>query len=164
MDTLDFIFNVQTIVSALIGGIVGAIALYVFLRFIYRKEIRLFKNARRPIMIFKCEGMDMEVETQMLRDIGFFNVEEQPCSNFQMADRITDHGLVIVAYAEGIQHFDDILSRVQAAKVPLIVYTKTTVPNEVIAKIRGYSWCLLCQYPLRLVNDVFGILYTFPHG
>ncbi len=163
MDILNFIFNIQTLISALIGGAVGAIALYTILRFIYSKEIRLFRNAKRPIMIFKCEGMDMEIETQMLRDISFFNVEEQPCSNFQMADRITDHGLVIVAYGEGMQHFDEILKRVQAAKVPLVVYSKMTVPPDVVAKIRGYSWCLLCQYPLRLVNDVFGILYTFPH-
>lgn len=164
MDVLNFIFNGQTFISALIGGVTGAAALYGILRFIYRKEIRLFNNAKRPIMIFKCDGMNMEIETQMLRDIGFFNVNEQPCSNFQMADRITDHGLVIVAYAEGNHHFDEILSRVRTAKVPLIVYSKTRIPDDVTEKIRGYSWCLLCQYPLRLVNDVFGILYTFPHG
>lgn len=79
MDALNLIFNAQTLISALIGGMTGAAALYGILRFIYRKEIRLFNNAKRPIMIFKCDGMNMEIETQMLRDIGFFNINEQPC-------------------------------------------------------------------------------------
>lgn len=164
METFNNIMNVYTIIDIAIGAIIGGIALYLALRFFYRKEYRMFKNAKRPIMIFKCAGVDMEVETRLLRDIGYFRIDEEPCSNYQMADRITDHGLVIVAYGQGIQNFDEILNRVQNAKVPLIVYSKDRIPDEVTAKIRGYSWCLLCQYPLRLVNDVFGILYTFPHG
>ena len=164
METIDNVLMWYSIISPVIAAIVTGVGLHFAWMFFYRKEHRMLNNAKRPIMIFKCDGMDMEVETRLLRDIGYFRIDEEPCSNYQMADRITDHGLVIVAYGPGIQNFDEILSRVRDAKVPLIVYAKDRIPDEVTAKIRSYSWCLLCQYPLRLVNDVFGVLYTFPHG
>jgi len=131
------------------------------LRFWYRKEIRLCKNARRPIMIFKSEDSDMEVETKLLRDVGLFHVDEEPTDKHQMTDRLSGYGLVIIGYSKKMKDFDTIFSAVKAAHIPVIVYGD--LPDELAQDLRKYSWHCMCRTPLRLVNDVLGILSTFPH-
>jgi len=136
---------------------------YAFLRFFFRKEIRLFNNRSRPIMIFKSSGEDMEVETKLLRDSKLFNIPEDPTDKHQNIDRIKDHSLIIIGYSAGMTNFDDIFTGAKSAGIPTIVYSKDKIPDAIFKKLRNYSWYSTCQVPLRLVNDVFTILSTFPN-
>ena len=60
-------------------------------------------------------------------------------------------------------NFDDIFNGAKNAGVPAIVYSKNEIPKNVFDSLRNYSWYSTCQVPLRLVNDVFTILSTFPN-
>src|SRR5688572_8921494 len=62
----------------IIGGVV-----YGFIRFLIWKEIRLFFNRKRPIMIFKSHEQSMEIETKLLRDTGLFTIREEPVEHHQ---------------------------------------------------------------------------------
>jgi hypothetical protein len=144
--------------------IIGAVVATVFLWWFFKKEIRLFRNRRRPIMIFYAKGsaLNMGMETKTLRASGFFNIPEDPTDNFQECHRIEDHGLVIVGYSKGMQGLRDILDCVKAKRIPLIVYTKDMLDPADKSLLETYPWYSLCNVPLRLVSDTFIILSTFP--
>ncbi len=142
--------------------ILGALVCLAFLKFFFRKEIRLFNNRSRPIMIFKSASQDMEIETKLLRDSRLFNIPEDPTDKHQNIDRIKDHSLIIIGYSEDMTNFDDIFNGAKNAGIPVIVYSKNKIPDGVFNKLRDYSWYSTCQVPLRLINDVFTILSTFP--
>lgn len=142
--------------------IFGAVTCIAFLSFFFRKELRLFKNRRRPIMIFKSPGEDMENETKLLKDSKLFNIPEEPTDKHQNIDRIKDHSLIIIGYSDGMANFDNIFNGAKNSAVPVIVYSKNRIPDEIFNELRNYSWYSTCQVPLRLINDVFTILSTFP--
>lgn len=113
-------------------------------------------------MIFKSEDADMEIETKLLKDSGLFNIPEEPTDKHQDIDRIKDHSLVIIGYSENMEHLNEILNGVKAEHIPLIVYSTHNIPEEQFQALRNYSFYSTCQVPLRLLNDAFTILATFP--
>ncbi|MBI2470381.1 MAG: hypothetical protein HYV59_03960 [Planctomycetes bacterium] len=125
----------------------------------------MFKNRKRPIMIFKSQDQSMELETKLLRDSKFFNVPEDPTDNPRNTDRIKNHGLIIVGYSKGMDGFQNILSAAKSKQIPIIIYAAPKAIDEKdLEEICKYSYNSMCNTPLRLVNDVFTILSTFPHG
>lgn len=155
--------DIYSLVAFAVYFILGVLVCLAFLRFFFRKEIRLFNNRRRPIMIFKSTGEDMEIETKLLRDSKLFNIPEDPTDKHQNIDRIKNHSLIIIGYSAGMTNFDDIFNGAKIAGVPVIVYSKDKIPDDVFNKLRNYSWYSTCQVPLRLINDVFTVLSTFPN-
>ena len=155
--------DIYSLIYFAVYFILGVLVCFAFLRFFFRKEIRLFNNRRRPIMIFKSTSEDMEVETKILRDSKLFNIPENPTDKHQNIDRIKDHSLIIIGYSTGMTNFDDIFNGAKSVGVPVIVYSKDKIPDDIFNKLRNYSWYSTCQVPLRLINDVFTILSTFPN-
>lgn len=155
--------DIYSLLAFVIYFILGALVCFAFLKFFFRKEIRLFNNRSRPIMIFKSTGQDMEIETKLLRDSKLFNIPEDPTDKHQNIDRIKNHSLIIIGYSTGMTNFDDIFNGAKSAGVPVIVYSKDKIPDDVFNKLRNYSWYSTCQVPLRLINDVFTVLSTFPN-
>ena len=117
-------------------------------------------------MIFKSKDQSMDLETKLLRDSKFFNIPEDPTDRHQNTDRIKNHGLIIVGYSPGMDGFQNILSTAKDKQIPIIIYA---APGAIDMKgddyklICSYSYHSICNVPLRLVNDVFTILSTFPH-
>lgn len=162
-------YNMLTAVDVytIIWIIISNVILYsCFLRFFFLKERRLYKNRKRPIMIFKSKDQSMELETKLLRDSKFFNIPEDPTDRHQNTDRIKNHGLIIVGYSPGMDGFKNILTTAKDKQIPIIIYA---VPGAIDTKgddyklICSYSYNCMCNFPLRLVNDVFTILSTFLH-
>jgi len=139
----------------------SVILIYAFLVFFLRKEIRLFRNLRRPIMIIFDATRDISSEVSLLRKTRFFKIEE-PTMDVRQADEIGNHSLIIVGYVPKMAGFADIVSAARNAKVPLIVYTHENMDEEDRRILMSYSWHSMCNVPLRLINDTFAILSTFP--
>ena len=135
---------------------------FAFFKFSFFKALRLFRNRQRPIMIFKSKSEDMEVETKLLRDCKLFNIPEDPTDKLQDTNRITNHCLVIIGFSPAMKDFDQIYEGVQRFGVPVIIYSKRSIPAKVLKTIKKYPWYSVCQVPLRLLNDVFTVLSTFP--
>lgn len=154
--------DVYTIIWIIISNV---ILYFCFLRFFFLKERRLYKNRKRPIMIFKSKDLSMELETKLLRDSKFFNIPEDPTDRHQNTDRIKNHGLIIVGYSPGMDGFKNILTTAKDKQIPIIIYA---APGAIGMKgddyklICSHSYNCTCNFPLRLVNDVFTILSTFP--
>jgi hypothetical protein len=160
------IYTLYTLITFLIAFVAASVACFGFLYFFFRKEIRLFKNRKRPIMIFKSAGNNMVLEVKLLRDCKFFNIPEEPTEAPQNIDRIRNHSLVIIGYSSSmdISDFEKIYNGVKNAGIPVIVYSKERIPDDVFRMLRDYSYYSTCQVPLRLLNDVFTILSTFPQN
>lgn len=160
------ISNILTAISLVATTIsfIGIIVLVIaFFRFSLWKEIRLFLNRRRPIMIFKSTDQPMEIETKILKDSGLFTINEEPAESHQNTDRIKNHGLIIVGYTKGMTGFSHILSAAKQHGIPIIVYASyESITPEDKKMISDYSYHSICGLPLRLVNDAFTILSTFP--
>lgn len=163
-DALNAFGILITVANVLLYSTIGLVVTSLFLYWFLRKEIRLFKNRRRPIKIFYSKGaaLNMRTETQTLRDSGFFNIPEDPTDDFQDCHRIEDHGLVIIGYSKGMAGLEEILNCVKAKRIPLIVYTKDMLDTADKALLETYPWYSLCNVPLRLMSDTFTILSTFP--
>ena len=117
-------------------------------------------------MIFKSKDQSMDTETKLLKDSKFFNIPEDPTDNPQNVDRIKNHGLIIVGYSKGMDGFQNILSTAKSKRIPIIIYAANNAIDKEgkdYEEIGKYSYHSICNLPLRLVNDVFTILSTFPH-
>ncbi|MHB1086220.1 MAG: hypothetical protein ACYCZ0_00545 [Minisyncoccota bacterium] len=151
-------YQIATVVAVAMAFVLGLII------FMMKKEVRLFLNRKRPIKIFYAKGgsLDMKMETKTLRESGFFKIPEDPTDDFRDCHRLTNHGLIIIGYAPGMEGLKDILDAVKAKRIPLIVYTKERLSPEDQALLETYPWYSLCNVPLRVVSDAFTILSTFP--
>jgi len=157
-----FALDLYSLIVVIIYILIAAVISILFINFSLGKELRLFNNCRRPIMIFKSSREDMEIETKLLRDTKLFNIPEEPTDKHQNIDRIKEHSLIIIGYSDGMENFSNIYDGAKRAGIPVIVYSKTEIPPNIKDLLRTYSWFSICQFPLRLLNDVFTILSTFP--
>lgn len=164
IDTLGTILTLRDFALIIVALLTLAIFTLLFTIFIFKKQIRLYKNLKRPIKIFYSKGqpLNMQVETKTLRQSGFFNIPEDPTDNYQDCHSISNHGLVIIGYTTGMQGLSDILDVVKAKRIPLIVYTKERLNENDRLLLESYPWYSLCNVPLRVISDAYTILSTFP--
>ena len=155
--------DIYSLTSLLIGVGIGFGIGVAFIVFFLKKEWRLFKNRRRPIMIFKSKDQNMGVAFNLLSDSKLFKIET-PTENYQDSVRLDKHSLVIVGYTKKMQGLKGIIDEAKNKRVPVIIYAK---PNEIDQEdmkiLETYSYRSMCNTPLRLVNDVFTILSTYPN-
>ncbi len=122
---------------------------------------RLAKNCKREIIIFSSGSEDMKIETDLLRATEFFKITKDPFPNHAL--QITANCLVIIGYSDPMENFDKILREVETRRLPVIIYSKKRLPDDITNRIKEYPLHSICQTPLRLISDVFAILSTFPN-
>ncbi|MGC9605767.1 MAG: hypothetical protein ABSF56_03400 [Minisyncoccia bacterium] len=158
---LGTISTFDGVVHVIIGLIVASAFLAAFSVFFFKKEIRLFLNRRRPIKIFMADGVNMGAEVEMLRKSKLFKIEE-PTTDHRQCDGIGNHSLIIIGYKRQMAGLSDIVNAARTAKIPVIVYAKEQLEETDKSLLNSYSWHSVCNFPLKLMNDVFTILSTFP--
>ncbi len=156
-------YEYYSTVAIILLIITNIILLISFLKFFLSKEFRLFQNVKRPIKIIRTKKNLMENEIETLKRVGFFNLSEDPFFDHKNLDMIDGHSLVILGYSRDMNNFNDVIDKLENKKIPLIVYSIDQLKTEDLAYLRNkYSWYSLCNFPLKLLNDVFTILSTFP--
>jgi len=129
----------------------------------FKKEVRLILNLSRPIMVIGSPKREMEIETRLLKDAGFFRIEN-PVNKPQNTDRLRRHSLIIVGYTSGETKIQSILATAKYKNVPVIVVAS---PGEISRKdikaINSYSFCEIANSNLRLMNLIFSILSTYKY-
>lgn len=155
--------DVYSLISLLIGIGIGLGIGMAFIVFFLKKEWGLFINRRRPIMIFKSEDQNMGIAFNLLSDSKLFKIET-PTENYQDSVRLNKHSLVIVGYTKKMQGLKNIIDEAKNRRVPVIIYAKPSeIDQEDMKILEAYSYHSICNTPLRLVNDVFTILSTYPN-
>ncbi|MEX2409903.1 MAG: hypothetical protein WD607_00790 [Candidatus Paceibacterota bacterium] len=130
---------------------------------VMKKDWRLINNLRKPIMLIGSSGKDMSLISNLIKDAGFFRVED--CSDsIQNMDRIKDHSIVIIGYTKGEIDVDKLIKQARSKSIPIIIYSK---PGEVSEKdknfIYEYSYAEIANSSLRLMNLIFSILSVYKY-
>lgn len=174
---LEKISNATTIIEIgkyVIGGLILILAVWKFLWHFIQKELRLYRNLKRPIIVIapsdnqgKIRGKEMEMEIEKLRDNKLFNVYEGT-TDYRNFDPQNDYCLVVLGYDKNMIGLDEILSKVKNLQIPLIVYTygenvMALNPDDK-SKLDSYPWTLFANFRLTLINSIFNTLATYPYG
>lgn len=158
--------------STLIG--LFFLALFGFLKFFLRKELRLYKNLQRTIFFIApsdgsgvIHGKEMNMEIERLKDSKFFNVSDR-VSDYRNFNPQDGHGLVVLGYDKNMVGLDDILTKVKNLQIPLIVYTygenALALNPADKEKFDSYPWALFANFKLTLMNSIFTTLATYSYG
>lgn len=174
INNLSSIFTLRDLMIAVIWFIILAIAVFGFLRHFFRKELRLYRNLKRPIVVItpsdqqgKIRGKEMDLEIEKLRENKFFNVPDSS-TDYKNFNPLNDYCLVVMGYDKNMVGLDEILSKIKNLQIPLIVYTygenvTALNPNDK-TKLDSYPWTLFANFRLTLINSIFNTLATYPYG
>lgn len=142
--------------------LIGKIFTFLFsIWLVCKKDFRLIQNLKRPIMVIGSSGKDMSLIVSLIRDAGFFRVEE-PSQTAQNIDRIKQHSLVVVAYTKTESETEKIINAVRTKSIPVIFYAAPSEIDRDDGKlIQEYSYAEIANSPFRLMNLIFSILSTY---
>jgi hypothetical protein len=146
-----------------------ALAAFFYIKLFYKKERRLMKNLSRPVLFYHSKGGDFTIEKSLLEASDFFKIDKASGSNTtHVVDSLsnTNCSLVIAGFdANDREHFYQVFDKAKAKRLPIIVYTfgrNAALTSDDWDKLNTYSFYSIVNAPLRLLNDAFAILSTFP--
>ncbi|MFZ2188349.1 MAG: hypothetical protein WAV73_02175 [Candidatus Moraniibacteriota bacterium] len=174
LDKISFASLLIEIIKFAIFAVVALVAGWQFSVHFFRKEHRLYKNLKRPIVIItpsdntgEIRGKEMKMEIEKLKENNLFNVSEQ-MTDYKNFNPQNDHCLVILGYDKNMIGLDDVLNKIKMLQIPLIVYTYGENTNALDlddkAKLDSYPWMIIANFKLTLINSIFNTLATYPYG
>ncbi len=182
LDNIGYLFTITALSSFLVGAIFALISVYKAISFFFKREKRISDNLQnKKIIIFappkssnnqkasRPEDMEMEIELLKKTDL-FKHLPAQIYKNtsHEKLDAIKPNTLVIVGYNKYFSEssFLEILEKAKSLSVPLIFYAyKWLDPkSKAFKELKKYPYHSMCETGLRLVNDVFTTLATYPYG
>lgn len=147
---------------ALSAGVIGTI---VVISFWLKRERRLIRNLKRPIMVFGSPENDMQFETDLLRKSKFFDIEG-PHDDLRNLQVVQDHCLLIISYSKDGDRLKSVVKKAEENNIPLVIYAKHGEINrdgEDMKMIGSYHLAEIANSPLRLMNLIFSILSIYEH-
>lgn len=178
LDKIGYFFTLRDLIILLVTFVVALAIVIRAIIFFFRRERRFFNNLKKKIIIFAPSKSsskdgekpeDMRMEMNLLKKANFFpNLPNEIFTNtsHDNLQSITKNTLVIVGYNKNFQEksFLEILKKVRNFNVPLIVYSYSRLDGKTLDEIKKYPHHSICETGLRLVNDVFTTLATYPYG
>jgi hypothetical protein len=172
----DFLGNISLttwLIQILAAALLASFLTIEYLNWRTKKDWRLFKNLKRPIMIItptdnsgkKIAGKEMEVEIEMIKKGGLFNVSDS--HHFQGLSSKTDCCLLVVGYDKEMTGLESIINKAEAMQVPIIFYTYgenvAAISEDAKAVISRYPLHLYANFKLTLLNHIFTTLSTYSY-
>jgi len=178
LKVLSDFFTIRDLIFLILGAGIIIIILIKAVWFIFRREKRFFNNLKKKIIIFAPpkstskdseKPEDMQMELDLLRKTHFFpNLPGEIFKNtsHNNLQAIKKDTLVIVGYNKTLkeEYFLKILNKAKEFNVPLILYGYNQLEGKGFDEIKKYPHHSMCETGLRLVNDVFTTLATYPYG
>ena len=115
-------------------------------------------------MVIGSSSKDMDLVITLIRDAGFFRLENA-AKTAQNLDRIKKHSIVVIAYTKGESEVGRIIEAARAKSIPVIFFAEQNEINSEDKKlIYGYSYGEIANSPFRLMNLIFSILSTYKYS
>lgn len=162
MDSKDA-FEIVKQVAPLVTGAVGGFGAY---RLASQRQQLFFKNTKRSIFVFGVGNDDSDLirAIEQLKAQGFLTIEGPHALDSGMQDYFAQKacGLVVLRYTDS-EAFWTVFDRARGAALPVLVYAPPPlrIDPDTMQRIGGYSFSAVCNFPLRLVSDVFSVISTF---
>lgn len=149
------------------------LAAAVFMRWFWRKQFRLYRNLKRPIMIItptdernaQIAGKEMNIERNTLTQNRFLKIDDT-VTDYRSFNPNNKHCIVVLGYDPEMAGLDDVLNKVKALQIPLIVYTfgeNNAIGDEHKPKFATYPLTLYANFQLTLMNHIFSTLAVYPY-
>lgn len=147
---------------------------FAFMRWFWRKQWRLHKNLKRPIMMItptgmgdeKIPGTEMELERKLLKDNGFLNIEDG-VTDYRSFSPPSNHCLVVIGYHPDMQGLDDVIMKINNLQIPVIIYTYGKNIDAISENhknlLKTYPYILYANFQLTLMNHIFCTLASYPY-
>ncbi|MEM7553519.1 MAG: hypothetical protein AAF378_05365 [Cyanobacteria bacterium P01_A01_bin.84] len=120
----------KSLTLTLISIAIGAFITYKFLFFIFKKEMKLFRNFKRKIFVFDpptkhdATGSGMEAEFYEIENNALFkSVHRKSGTNIMHTNSINSQCLVVLGIADDFNYFKAVFKRASDTKVPIVIYT-----------------------------------------
>lgn len=159
----------KSLTLTLISIAIGAFITYKFLFFIFKKEMKLFRNFKRKIFVFDppsiyaSSGMEAEFY-EIEKNALFKSVHRKSGTNMMHTNSINSQCLVVLCIADDFNYFEAIFERASDFKVPVIIYTygnNKALETKHWDLLKTYPWYSVCITPVRLISDIFTTLSTY---
>lgn len=160
------------IVAVYLGSI--AITVGLFLRWFFKKERRLYRNLKRPIMIIaptdennaRIPGKEMRMEGDLLMKNGFLKIDDT-VKDYRSFKPSNNHCLVVLGYDTKMAGLNEVLQKVNQLQLPLIVYTYgknvAAISDDHKKLFDKYPWAIYANFQLTLINHIFSTLAVYPY-
>lgn len=164
MEILDWVGRAQVLLSIII--FIAALGVYFWV--FYKKERLLTKNLSRAIILYYPTGKNFDIEEGLLKDAKLFKIDKSSDNPVHIIDSLhaKKHSLIIAGFDPSDRNnFYKVFEKAAEKSLPFIVYTfgnNQAMEGKDWKKLTNYSYYSVVNSPLRLLNDVFAILSTFP--
>jgi hypothetical protein len=171
IDAITALSLIHWVILGLVWVVSYMVAHFAFARWIFRRQWRLYRNLKRPIIILepidedghKIPSGDLKIIVNTLRRSGLFNVRLMDYREYNPSMK---HCIVVAGYIEGMAGLTDILRKIGGNQVPLIVYTYgifLSSENEDKKKIENYPYSVCANFPLTVLSHIFSNVTGFPY-
>lgn len=149
---------------AIPAALLALLSTWAWFRWWLKREIRLVKNLKRPILVLGTAEQPLDHEVELLKRTELFPHIEGPNKDPRGADLLNGKRLVILGYSPD-EHFREAYRAAKSREIPVLIFAE---PDQIkresgdMELIRSYSHHCLCNTPLRLVSDVFAVMSTYP--
>jgi len=161
------VFDTYSYLTLFICFILGAITLYSFVYFFFRKEIRLFKNLKRKIYLLRTGAGDLQTERELFLANGLFDVYTNVIDlkeGVKLLQTLKSYSVFVIGYSKGYPFYKEILDHSVPKKIPVIVIAK---PGEIIPEhmtiFQKYVYFEMCNTSARLLTTVFNLSLITPY-
>lgn len=171
LSTLSLLHWLILVTVYVVSVAAGAV---LFLKWFLKKERRLYRNLKRPIMIItptdksngQIPGKEMFVERDLLTRNGFLKLDGA-VTDYRSFNPRNNHCLVVLGYDSEMAGLDEVLQKVKQLQIPLIVYTYNTNVGVISDGHRqlfdSYPLTLYANFQLTLINHIFATLAVYPY-
>jgi len=167
MEFLKGFLTTHSIVSFVIGLVPAGYFIYRLVRFIIRKEIRLFENLKRKVYLLKTGSNSLETEREMLVENGLYDVHDNILDLSQETkalQTLKNFAVFVVGYSQEYTRYQEIVNEAKSKNIPLVVFAK---PGEIILEhmtiFLGYTYFEMCNTSARLLITIFNLSIVTPN-
>lgn len=168
MEFINGFLNVHSLVSFVLGLLPGGFFAYRLVRFLVRKEVRLFKNLQRKVYFLRvADQPTMQREIEMATRSGLFTLHPSIVDVHRdggVLEMIDPAAVIVVGYSPTYCQYEAIVERARRHSIPLIVFAESSQITVHMPLFRGYPYFEMCNTSTRLLSTIFNICAVTPYA
>ncbi len=147
---------------------IGTITCFVFLRFFFKKEIRMFRNLKRKVYLLKTNQDALETEMEMLNKNGLFSKVERVydiSAGLDQLQTFEDFAIYVAEYSGSYEFYPDLVATAKVKKIPLIILAKpeNRISSEHMSKFQQHIYFEMCNSSARLLTLLLNLALVSPY-
>ena len=165
---ITFAFAAYDLLVFLFYFFIGVLACFAFLRFWFRKEVRLFRNLGRKIYLIKTGIADLETERHMLVKNGLYAVNENVLNLSQdtkQLQTLENFAVFVIGYDPGYVNYALMVDHAKDRNIPIVVFARPTeITADHMSIFQQYVYFEMCNTSARLLTTILNLSLVMPYA